>query len=127
MKEKILKKLKNHPILFSVARFFSWPYLYFKRRKARENILEEGAKICAGSIVECSYFGYYSGCNRNCNIMNTLVGRYVNIGPNVVIGQRNHIYQNFTTHDFIYHGGEHIRQYTLFESGGGQIWRKNRA
>lgn len=120
MKDRIKEILATHPGIHSAARMICRPFFYLRGRKARRNVLEEGSKIGAGSVVERSYFGYYSGCNKNCNIMDTFIGRYVNIGPGVIIGQRNHIYTNFTTHDFVYRNNEHIRQYSIFGSGGGR-------
>lgn len=53
-------------------------------------------------------WGKDSSCNNTCYIVDTIVGNYVNIAWNVVIGPRNHFHRNFTSHDFIYTEGENI-------------------
>lgn len=86
--------------------------------KRHNNICGDKVSFGKYSYVENSFFDDYSGCNRNCCITSTWVGRYVNIGPYVMIGQRDHIYQNFTTHDFCYHNREFVRNYEIFIGGG---------
>lgn len=111
--------IKKIPILYKLAKsIYHITPGYIRQKKLIEsrlkNVCEDYSKIGKGSYVEASYFGYYSGCNRNCSIHSAFIGRYVNIGPNVSIGARNHIFQNFTNCDFIYSNGEFIREYDLF-------------
>lgn len=47
-------------------------------------------------------WGKGGGANTNCEIANTIIGNYCQIGENVIIGPRNHIFTNFTVSDFIY-------------------------
>lgn len=86
--------------------------------KKHNNTCGKCVSFGKNSLVENSSFGDYSGCNINCCICSTLVGRYVNIGPYVIIGQRDHIYKNFTTHDFCYHNREFARDYEIPTGGG---------
>jgi len=60
------------------------------------------------SQIRSTEWGKYSTCNNNCNIVATKIGNYVSIASNVIIGPRNHIFTNFTTHDFPYTKNEHI-------------------
>lgn len=124
MKRKIIRFMKSHPILFYVPlKIVTW---FYNERHKQPNILEKNTRIGKNSHVTNSYFGYASGCNFGCNINSAWIGRYVNIAPNVTICPRDHIYENFTTHDMVYKAGEHIRQYTVFEDVDekcGGVWR----
>ena len=120
--KNIKKWIRKYPLLYKIVKCVYYITPTYRRRKKEikerlKNIYEDYTKVGKDSYVEASYFSYYSGCNRNCNIYQTFIGRYVNIGPNVSIGARNHIYQNFTNCDFIYSNGEFIKEYDLFTDG----------
>lgn len=53
-------------------------------------------------------WGRSSSCNSNCDIVYTDVGHYTEIASGVIIGPRNHVYDNFTFQDFVYENNEHI-------------------
>ena len=53
-------------------------------------------------ILVRNKWGKYSDCDSNCWIENCIIGNFVNIAHSVTIGPRNHIYTNFSSHDFVY-------------------------
>ncbi len=127
--KNIKKWIKKYPVLYKPIKcvYYITPTYRRKKREIKErlkNVCEDYTKIGRNSYVEASYFSYYSGCNRNCSISSTFIGRYVNIGPNVTIGARNHIYQNFTNCDFIYSNEEFVREYDLFKDDNGNRLKK---
>lgn len=72
--------------------------LYEKYRlKKKNNIFDSSNYFGRKSSISSTFWGKYSGCNKN----------YVSIASNVIIGPRNHIFTNFTTHDFPYTKNEH--------------------
>ena len=72
-----------------------------------ENI-DKSVVLGKNSIIKKVKIGKFSGINDNCLIVNTQILNYVNIANNVTVGPRNHIFSNFTTHDFIYEKNEYI-------------------
>ena len=83
-------------------------FVRYQKYKLEGNILGGNVTIGSGSKITKVKFGKYSGCNNNCVIINSDIGNYTNIAWNVSIGPRNHIYTNFTIHDFIYKNNEHL-------------------
>lgn len=86
-------------------KIFATLMAHFKGSK--ENI-DKSVIIGKNTTVKKVEIGKYSGINDNCTVVNTLILNYVNIAWNVTIGPRNHIFSNFTSHDFIYLENEHI-------------------
>lgn len=70
--------------------------------------IDKTASIGKKTTIKKVKIGKYSGINDNCVIVNTQILNFVNISWNVTIGPRNHIFSNFTSHDFIYNENEHI-------------------
>lgn len=91
---------------------------YYRKRNIQ---IREETIIRKNSVVIDSSFGYLSGCNRGCNIYGAYIGNYVNIASKVSIGARDHIFQNFTTHDFIYTNGEHKFKRNIHSENGGGV------
>lgn len=118
-KNKNISKLAIN--LYKISPMFLYKKIVIRERK--DNFYDKHSKIGKRCWVENTHIGYYSGCNRGCNISNTYIGRYVNIAPNVSIGSRNHIYKNFTTHDFIYRNDEFIKEYDIFKDNDGNSLR----
>mgnify|MGYP003634298168 CR=1 FL=1 len=79
---------------------------YFRFKLRRKNSFLSSSYFGLGSQLSDTSWGYLSGCNVNCDIVATKIGNFCSIGPEVVIGPRNHIISNFTTTDFPY-SGEH--------------------
>ncbi len=101
MISKVMKLIKYFPSKIKKKQFY-------KKLSKNGTIFDNSNVFGYGSSLLRSKFGFYSGCNTNCIINDTLIGNFVNIAWNVTIGPRSHIYTNFTTHDFIYLKGEHI-------------------
>ena len=80
---------------------------HLRKKLLKNNKFNQTNHFPVGVNLSFTEWGQYSGCNKNCDIANTTIGNFTSIGPNVIIGPRNHIVSNFTTHDFIYTNKEH--------------------
>ena len=89
--------------LFAVLRDY-WKIPF----KSNAEDIDKTVIMGKNAIIKKVKIGKFSGFNDNCIIINTQILNYVNISWNVTIGPRNHIFSNFTSHDFIYNEGEHI-------------------
>ena len=76
-----------------------WRYRNYKKSN---NDFDKSNSFGNKSKLLRTKWGVKSDCNFNCLIIDTVIGNYVNIERNILIGARNHIHKNFTTHDFIY-------------------------
>jgi len=81
--------------------------IYSRKKLSRSNKFGRTNKFGAASSLSCTEWGQYSGCNKNCDIVNSSIGNFTSIASNVIIGPRDHILSNFTTHDFVYTEREH--------------------
>ena len=89
--------------LFAVLRDY-WKIPF----KSNAEDIDKTVIMGKNAIIKKVKIGKFSGFNDNCIIINTQILNYVNISWNVTIGPRNHIFSNFTNHDFIYNQNEHI-------------------
>lgn len=71
------------------------------------NVLDDTSVVRIGSSLTRCCFGYFSGCNTNCELADTWVGNYTQLASNVRVAPRNHVVSNFTISDFVYLNNEH--------------------
>ena len=79
--------------------------LYSKHRKReihKNNILDSTSIVREFTYITESKIGYHSGVNSRCDIHQTIIGNYSQIGPRTTIGLRDHIYKNFMIGDEVY-------------------------
>lgn len=81
---------------------------FYKNLVLQNNILDETTYIGDESRVADTRWGKHSGCGLRCDVFSAYVGSFTSIAADVKIGSRNHIYENFTTHDICYQNHEEV-------------------